>query len=114
MTDPPIVQVEAARTFTCDLRTLAKKYRSIYQDVQSIIEELQNGNIVGDQIPKIGYAVFKIRIRNMDIQKGKSGGYRLIYYLQTTTGIILLTIYPKSKQADIDADEIKAIIEQEE
>ncbi|MGG6266571.1 hypothetical protein [Leptolyngbya sp. AN10] len=48
------------------------------------------------------------------MQKGKSGGYRLIYYLQTTTGIILLTIYPKSEQADIDADEIKAIIEQEE
>ncbi|MEG3846918.1 hypothetical protein QT971_22420 [Microcoleus sp. herbarium19] len=32
----------------------------------------------------------------------------------STTGIILLTIYPKSEQADIDADEIRAIIEQEE
>ncbi|NJL26123.1 MAG: type II toxin-antitoxin system RelE/ParE family toxin [Calothrix sp. SM1_5_4] len=114
MTDPPIVQVEAARIFTRDLRTLAKKYRSIYQDVQPIIEELQNGKIVGDQIPNIGYTVFKVRIRNTDIQKGKSGGYRLIYYLQATTGIILLTIYPKSGQADIDADEIKAIIEQKE
>jgi mRNA-degrading endonuclease RelE of RelBE toxin-antitoxin system len=114
MTDQPIVQVEAARTFTRDLRTLAKKYRSIYQDVQPIIEELQNGTIVGDQIPNIGYTVFKVRIRNTDIQKGKSGGYRLIYYLQTTTGIILLSIYPKSEQADIDADEIRAIIEQEE
>ncbi|WP_343327992.1 type II toxin-antitoxin system RelE/ParE family toxin [Leptolyngbya sp. CCY15150] len=62
----------------------------------------------------IGYSVFKVRIRNTDIQKGKSGGYRLIYYLQTTTGIILLTIYLKSEQADIDADEIRAIIEQEE
>ncbi|NDJ16902.1 type II toxin-antitoxin system RelE/ParE family toxin [Myxacorys almedinensis] len=71
MTEPPIVQVEAARTFTRDLRTLAKKYRSIYQDVQPIIEELQNGNIVGDQIPNIGYAVFKVRIRNTDIQKGR-------------------------------------------
>lgn len=114
MSNQPIVQVEAARTFTRDLRTLAKKYRSIYQDVQPIIEELQNGTIVGDQIPNIGYTVFKVRIRNTDIQKGKSGGYRLIYYLQTTTGIILLTIYPKSEQADIDADEIRAIIEQEE
>ncbi|MBW4552233.1 MAG: type II toxin-antitoxin system RelE/ParE family toxin [Aphanocapsa sp. GSE-SYN-MK-11-07L] len=114
MTDLPIVQVEAARTFTRDLRTLAKKYRSIYQDVQPMIEELQNGNIIGDQIPNIGYMVFKVRIRNTDIQKGKSGGYRLIYYLQTTTGIILLTIYPKSEHADIAAGEIRAIIEQEE
>jgi mRNA-degrading endonuclease RelE of RelBE toxin-antitoxin system len=114
MTDQPIVQVAAARIFTRNLRTLAKKYRSIYQDVQPIIEELQNGNIIGDQISNIGYSVFKVRIRNTDIQKGKSGGYRLIYYLQTTTGIILLTIYLKSEQADIDADEIRAIIEQEE
>jgi mRNA-degrading endonuclease RelE of RelBE toxin-antitoxin system len=114
VTDKPIIQVEAAKTFTRDLRTLSKKYRSIYKDVQPVIEELQNGNILGDQIPNIGYAVFKVRIRNSDIKKGKSGGYRLIYYLQTMTGIILLTIYLKSEQANIEPDEIKSIIEQEQ
>ena len=114
MTERPPIQVEAARLFTRNLRKLAKKYRSIYQDVQPIIEELQSGKIVGDQIQNIGYTVFKVRIRNTDSQKGKSGGYRLIYYLQTKTGIILLTVYSKSEQADITADEIKVIIEQEE
>lgn len=113
MTDRPPIRVEAARIFTRNLRKLARKYRSIYQDVQPIIEELQNGSIVGDQIPNVGYTVFKVRIRNTDSQKGKSGGYRLIYYLQTTTGIILLTIYSKSEQADITVDEIKAVIDQE-
>ena len=51
-----------------------------------------------------------MRIRNSDIQKGKSGGYRIIYYVKTAKGIILLTVYAKSEQADIPADEIMGII----
>lgn len=68
------------------------------------------GELLGDKIPGIGYDVFKLRVRNSDIQKGKSGGYRLIYYVKTANGIILLTIYTKSEQADIAADEIRSII----
>ncbi|BAB73357.1 hypothetical protein DSM107007_49020 [Nostoc sp. PCC 7120 = FACHB-418] len=64
----------------------------------------------GDQIPGIGYTVFKLRVRNSDTQKGKSGGYRLIYYVKTATGIILLTVYTKSEQVDIAADDIQSII----
>lgn len=64
----------------------------------------------GDQIPDVGYAVFKLRVRNSDTQKGKSGGYRLIYYVKTARGIILLTIYTKSEQVDIAADDLRSII----
>jgi mRNA-degrading endonuclease RelE of RelBE toxin-antitoxin system len=110
MTDQPIVQVSATPTFSRNLRTLAKKYRNIRDDIQPIIEKLEQGELPGDQIPGIGYAVFKLRVRNSDIQKGKSGGYRLIYYVKTATGIILLTIYAKSEQIDITADEIQSII----
>jgi mRNA-degrading endonuclease RelE of RelBE toxin-antitoxin system len=63
-----------------------------------------------DQIPGVGYAVFKLRVRNSDTQKGKSGGYRLIYYVKTETGIILLTVYVKSEQVDIAAEDIRNII----
>jgi mRNA-degrading endonuclease RelE of RelBE toxin-antitoxin system len=110
MTDKPLIQVEASPTFQKNLRTLAKKYRSIRKDIQPIITQLEQGQILGDQISGIGYAVFKLRVRNSDNQKGKSGGYRLIYYVKTATGIILLTIYPKSEQVDIAADEIQNII----
>lgn len=110
MTEKPLIQVEASPTFQKNLRTLAKKYRSIRKDIQPIISQLEQGQILGDQISGIGYAVFKLRVRNSDNQKGKSGGYRLIYYVKTATGIILLTIYPKSEQVDIAADEIQNII----
>lgn len=110
MSDQSFIQVEASPTFNRNLRTLAKKYRSIRNDIQPVIEQLERGELLGEQISGIGYEVFKLRVRNSDIQKGKSGGYRLIYYVKTTKGIILLTVYTKSEQADITADEIRSII----
>lgn len=110
MPDQPLIPVVASLTFNRNLRALAKKYRRIWNDVQPVIEQLEQGKLPGDQIPEVGYAVFKLRIRNSDAQKGKSGGYRLIYYVQTATEIILLTIYAKSEQVDIAADDIRGII----
>ncbi|MDZ7955033.1 type II toxin-antitoxin system RelE/ParE family toxin [Nostoc sp. DedQUE09] len=110
MTEQPLIKVEVSPTFNRNLRTLAKKYRSIRNDIQPVIEQLEQGELPGDQIPGVGYAVFKLRVRNSDTQKGKSGGYRLIYYVKTATGIILLTIYAKSEQVDIAADDIQSII----
>jgi len=110
MTDQLFIQVEASPTFNRNLRALAKKYRSIQNDIQPIIEQLEQGELPGDQIPGVGYAVFKLRVRNSDIPKGKSSGYRLIYYVKTATGIILLTVYIKSEQVDIAAKDVQSII----
>ncbi len=104
------IQIEASPTFQKNIRTLVKKYRNIRQDLQPVINQLEQGELLGDQISGIGYPVFKLRVKNSDINKGKSGGYRLIYYLKISTGIVLLTMYPKSEQSDIEADEIKDII----
>jgi mRNA-degrading endonuclease RelE of RelBE toxin-antitoxin system len=110
MPEQPLIKVEASPTFSRNLRTLAKKYRNIRNDIQPIIEQLEQGELLGDQIPGLEYAVFKLRVRNSNIQKGKSGGYRLIYYVKTAMGIILLTVYTKSEQVDIAADDIRSII----
>ncbi len=110
MSELPLIQVEATPRFQRNLHKLAKQYLNIGNDIQPVIQQLQQGEILGDRIPKIGYEVFKLRVRNSDIQKGKSGGYRLIYYVKTAKAIILLTIYSKSQQADITADDIQTII----
>jgi mRNA-degrading endonuclease RelE of RelBE toxin-antitoxin system len=110
MTEHPLIQVQASPTFDRNLRALAKKYRCIRKDIQPVIEQLEQGESPGDQIPGVGYAVFKLRVRNSDTQKGKSGGYRLIYYVKTEMGIILLTVYAKSEQVDIAAEDIRNII----
>ena len=104
------IQVEASPVFSRNLRDLAKKYRNIRNDIKPVVEQLEQGDLPGDQILGVGYAVFKLRVRNSDTQKGKSGGYRLIYYVKTSTGIILLTIYAKSEQVDIAAKDIQNIV----
>lgn len=104
------MQIEVTAKFKRNLRILAKKYRNIRKDIQPIIEQLQTGELPGDCIPGIGHTIFKLRVKNSNIQKGKSGGYRIIYYLKTTTKIILVIIYSKSDREDISAEEIKQIL----
>ena len=108
--EPPIIQVEFTSKFKRNLRALAKKYRSIRKDIQPIITQLEAGELPGDRIVGIDYTILKVRVRNSDIQKGKSGGYRVIYYMKTTTNIILITIYSKSEREDISTIEIKQIL----
>ena len=104
------VQVEFTPEFKRNLRALAKKYRHIRSDIQPAIDQLQAGEVIGDQVPRTHYTIFKVRVRNSDIRKGKRSGYRLIYHLKTPTNIILVTIYSKLDQADISADRIQRIL----
>ena len=112
-TDPP-VQLEFTARFQRDVQALAKRYRAIRNDLQSLLDQLQAGETPGDQIPGMDYTVFKVRVRNSIIRKGKSAGYRVLYYLKTHDRIILVTIYSKSDRADIPAEEVRDILTQHE
>lgn len=106
--------IELTPRFKRDLRELTKRYRSIHKDIKPLIDRLQAGEIIGDRIAGIPYQVFKVRLKNSDIQKGKSGGYRVIYYVKTETSIILATIYSKSDFSDISNNIIENFIQQYE
>ncbi len=112
MTDEKISpDVEFTPEFKRNLRSLAKKYRHIRSDVQPVIDQVRKGDFVGDQIPKTGdHTLFKVRVRNRDIPKGKSAGYRLIYYVRTEKKVILITIYSKAEQSDIAPEQIRRIL----
>ncbi|MBD2139080.1 type II toxin-antitoxin system RelE/ParE family toxin [Anabaena sp. FACHB-1237] len=102
MTDSFLIEIRLTPEFRRRLRILAKKYRQIQVDIQTILEMLQMGEFPG--------AVMKVRVKNSDIQKGKSGGYRLIYWIANTTLVVLLDIYSKSDQTNIEVSEICQII----
>lgn len=110
--EQPIVLIDLTPEYKQNLRDLAKRFRNIRSDIQPLIEQLQQGEVVGDRIAGIGeeYIVYKVRVRNSNIQKGKSAGYRLIYQVESPTSILLLTIYSKSDREDISANEIRAIV----
>jgi mRNA-degrading endonuclease RelE of RelBE toxin-antitoxin system len=66
MPPKPAVDVFFTPEFKRNLRALAKKYSRIRSDVQPIIEQIQHGEFVGDQVQGTGYTIFKVRIRNSD------------------------------------------------
>ena len=104
------MQVEYTPEFKRNLRVLAKKYRHIRSDIQPVIDQLRAGEVIGNQVPRTRYTIFKVRVWNTDIQKGKRSGYRLVYHLRTPTNIILVTIYSKLDQTDILAEQIRRIL----
>lgn len=104
------VQVSFAPAFQKDVKRLRKKYPRIQHDIQPLIDRLMDGDTPGDQIQSTGYTVYKVRLPNRDTQRGKSGGYRVIYYIQTPEQLVLLTIYAKSDRSDLSADAIQDII----
>lgn len=81
-----------------------KKYRHIADDIKSVTDELQKGNLIGDDIPGLKLPddnhAYKVRAVNSDTKGGKSNGYRVIYYvIKDDMEIYLITIYYK-KDAD--------------
>jgi mRNA-degrading endonuclease RelE of RelBE toxin-antitoxin system len=97
--------------FLKQVKKLEKKYPHINDDVKPIADSLLLGNLLGDRLSGVDAEVYKVRVKNTDIRKGKSGGYRLIYYVVVKSRIIFMTIYAKSEQDDIEASEIKEIIQ---
>ncbi len=107
-----LVNIDFTPEYRKNLKYLAKKYRNIRSDVQPVIEDLQKGVISGDRLVGFdsGIYVYKLRVKNSNIQKGKSAGYRLIYLLESETSILLLTIYSKAEKADITVGDINLIL----
>ncbi len=70
------------------------------------------GGLPGDQIPRAKDEIYKARVANSDLQRGKSGGYRVIYSVETPTQRVLVTVYSKTEQADVTMEELRRIIKE--
>lgn len=109
--------LQLMRTFreTITLKPAAASFQQGWQEAQRgelapVAELWEGGETPGDRIAGVAYRVFKVRIKNSDIAKGKSGGYRVIYYQLRHDAVVLVTMYSKTEQGDIAADEIRRII----
>jgi mRNA-degrading endonuclease RelE of RelBE toxin-antitoxin system len=65
--EPSPIQIALTPRFKKDLRELAKRYRSIRTDLQSLIDQLQAGETPGDRVAGIQYKIFKVRLKNSNI-----------------------------------------------
>ena len=85
-----------------------KKYLKIESDIQPAIEEIENGNFIGDKLEGLtlpaNTTAYKVRLPNSSTNVGKSGGFRLLYYVAIADEIYFLTIYSKKDDNRIPSD----------
>lgn len=102
--------VIAYDVFLRELRQLRKSFGHIDRDLELLIDPLERGETPGDRLQQLApCTVYKVRLANRDAQRGKSGGYRVLYYVQTEVEIVLLAIYSKSVQADIANETVRSV-----
>ncbi|MGB3298020.1 MAG: type II toxin-antitoxin system RelE/ParE family toxin [Phormidesmis sp.] len=107
-----MVEILFTAEFKRRLKALSKRYRTVKNDIQPVLDKLQKGNFIGNQISGASIIAFKVRVKNSDIPTGKSGGYRLIYQTRSPDSIVLLTIYAKSDKSDVNIKELENAIKQ--
>ena len=80
-------------------KRLAKKFPSLKTEYVSLVESLEDTPMQGSAMADNCY---KIRVAIKSKGKGKSGGARVIAYVQVVkNNVFLLAIYDKSEQEDI-------------
>ena len=104
------MEIILTRQFKDDIKFYKrrKKYLKIDSDVQPALEELQAGNIIGDKLEGLtipaNTSAYKVRLPNSSTNTGKSGGFRMIYYIKVEEKIYLMTIYSKKDDNRIPSD----------
>lgn len=97
--------------FLKEVKRLAKKYRSLKQDLQALQDELSGNPFAGTDL---GGGVRKLRMAIGSKNRGKSHGARVITYTYTvdeTEGIVnLIFIYDKEERESISKNEIDELI----
>jgi mRNA-degrading endonuclease RelE of RelBE toxin-antitoxin system len=96
-------------SFKKRLGRIERKYPKTIEEVESLIASLAQGERPGDRMPRVGYTVYKVRLPNRSARRGKSGGFRVIYYAQINERVTLLTIYSKTDDTDISLPEIQQL-----
>jgi mRNA-degrading endonuclease RelE of RelBE toxin-antitoxin system len=110
LTESIPIEIRFTPDFRKQLRKLEKRYRKIKSDLEPILIQIQMGEIIGDRLQGLDAEVFKVRVRNSDTNRGKSGGYRVIYWLKLPESVVLLDIYSKSDRDDVEVNTIQDII----
>ena len=101
-------QIITTEDFERNFKKLSKKYRSLNNDYEILINDLIANPTMGDDL---GDNTRKVRMAIASKNKGKKGGARVITCNVlidiVNTDIYLLTIYDKSQQDSISKEEIQ-------
>lgn len=97
-------KVELSEHFKKEAKRLVKKYPSLKTELASLFAQLEENPTIGTPLCD---DVYKIRIAIASKNKGKSGGARVISYVQIDEKtVLLLSIYNKGEKDTISDKEI--------
>jgi mRNA-degrading endonuclease RelE of RelBE toxin-antitoxin system len=110
------VKINVTHAFKRQAKPLLKKYVSLAQELQALEQELLNNPKTGTLVRE---NIYKIRLAVSSKGKGKSGGLRVITYLEIDveieeekyTIVNLIAIYDKSEVADLPDSYIGQLID---
>lgn len=92
-------------------KALAKRHRSLKQDMLDFTESLENDPFQGDELTP---GIRKIRMAITSKGRGKSGGARVITYTvviaENDGRVYLLDIYDKADYSTVDTTAIRQMI----
>ncbi len=95
--------------FERKLKRLAKKHKSLKNDLANLVLELSENPTLGTSL---GKECYKIRLKIESKGKGKSGGARLITLVRIMNEtVFLIDIYDKADQTTISNEKLKELIE---
>lgn len=107
------IEILTTKEFDRDFRRLAKRHRSLPDDLRGFVDDLRMQKIAGVELSP---SIFKYRMAIKSKGQGKSGGARIISYeiLLQEKGktIYLLAVYDKSDRENISDSEIRARLPQ--
>ena len=103
--------IETLPNFDRQVKSLAKKYKSLKEDLQELTNALRSDPAVGADL---GKGVRKVRMAIRAKGKGKSHGARVITHtavISVREGVVtLLAIYDKAEQSTITSKEIEQLL----
>ena len=101
-------KVDTTGNFEKEAKRLIKKYKSLKIEIAELINELEENPFKGTLL---GNGVYKIRLKVKSTGKGKSGGARVMTYVQIVDEkVVMFSIYTKSEKDTITDKKIKQLI----
>lgn len=101
-------KIKAIPRFEKELKRMVKKYPSLKTEFIQLVKELKQQPAQGTAL---GNNCYKIRVAIASKGKGKSGGARVITYLQVIdTTVFLLSIFDKSERENISDKELAELL----
>ncbi|MBZ0201991.1 MAG: hypothetical protein IT281_05070 [Ignavibacteria bacterium] len=107
-------KIIATRNFEKQLKRLSRKFPSLKDDLRKFEQKLTENPKMGISL---GRNAYKVRLAVKSKAKGKSGGFRIITYIELNivindlSNIFLLSIYDKSETESISNSELRKLID---